>query len=343
LLKERALKQVKALDAGDVAIYDRDKNAPLRTTLPQVFRLYLALSKYFYLRRRARGITAAGFSGLAREFSMPFSEWLAKRKLGMLEAIFAPVVVPCGYGYLNEIPAAYALKLLNPACVLSTIRHDVALIEDGYQTLVEAIAKRLDVRLGSAITTVRRDGRVNLTVNGTTAQFDKVVFTCPLDGLRTVLDCDREECDLFNRIEYYDYSVIAARVTGLPCRYLAYTAKTLDRRHQGQPLVWFRRWADSDLVTVYALPAPGQSDEEVEALARRALQQLGGTVEEVVSRKRWKYFPHFSPSAFEEGCHDRLEARQGYRNSYFAGEIMGFSSVEHVAQYSKHLVDRFFA
>ena len=343
MLKECALKQTKALEAGDVAIYDRDKNAPVRKTLPQIFRLYLALSKYFYLRHRAQGITAAGFSGLAREFSMPFSEWLANHNLGILEAIFAPVVVPCGYGYLNEVPAAYALKFLNPACVLSTILHNVTVIQDGYQTMVETIAKRLDVRLGSAIMAVRRDGRVNLTVNGRTAQFDKIIFACPLDGLRTVLDCDREECDLFNRIEYYDYFVIAARVTGLPNRYLAYSAKTLDRRHSGQPLVWFRRWADRDLATVYALPSPGQSDEDVEALARKALAQMGGTVEEFIAKKRWKYFPHFSPSAFQEGCHDRLEARQGYRNSYFAGEIMGFSSVEHVAQYSKELVDRFFA
>ena len=284
-----------------------------------------------------------GFSGLARELSMPFSEWLANHNLEMLEAIFAPVVVVCGYGYLNEIAAAYALKLMNPACLFSMIFHDVALIEDGYQSLVETIAKRLNVRLGSAITAVRRDDCVNLTVNRTTAQFDKVVFACPLDGLRTVLDCDREECDLFNRIEYYDYSVIAARVAGLPSRYLAYSAKTLDRRHQGQPLVWFRRWTDRDLVTVYALPSSAQSDEQVEALARKALAQLGGTVEEIVAQKRWKYFPHFSPSAFKQGAHDRLEARQGYRNSYFAGEVMSFSTVEHVAQYSKEFVGRFFA
>jgi predicted NAD/FAD-dependent oxidoreductase len=209
--------------------------------------------------------------------------------------------------------------------------------------LIETIATQLDVRLGSAITAIPCDDRVNLTVNGRTAQFDKVIFACPLDGLRTVLDCDQEECYLFGQIRHYNYSVIAARVTGLPNRYLAYSAKTLDRRHQGQPLVWFRRWADRDLVTVYALPSPTQSDKEVEALARKAPAQLGGRVQEIVAQKRWKFFPHFSPSDFEEGCHDRLETRQGCRNSYFAGEIMGFSSVEHVAKYSKKLVDRFFA
>ena len=344
LLNECGLKQAKALEAGDVAIYDRAKNAPVRKTFPQISRLYLALSKYFYLRHRVRGIKTAGFSGLAQEFSMPFSEWLANHGLGTLEAIFAPVVVPCGYGYLSAVPAAYAIKLLSPACVLSMIFHDAALIiEDGYQTPVETIARRLDVRLGSAVTRVRRGSRVEFDVNGQAARFDKMVFTCPLDGLRTVLDCDEEEDSLFSQIQHHDYCVIAARVSGLPSRYLAYSSKTLDQRHSGRPLAWFRRWPDRDLATVYALPSSAQSDEEVETLARTELSRLGGTMGEVLARKRWKYFPHFSPSAFKQGAHDRLEARQGYRNSYFAGEVMSFSTVEHVAQYSKEFVGRFFA
>jgi hypothetical protein len=42
------------------------------------------------------------------------------------------------------------------------------------------------------------------------------------------------------------------------------------------------------------------------------------------------------------GYYDHLEALQGDRNTYFAGSLLSFETVEDVVAYSKRLVERFF-
>ncbi len=43
------------------------------------------------------------------------------------------------------------------------------------------------------------------------------------------------------------------------------------------------------------------------------------------------------------GYYETLEALQGTQNTYYAGEIMSFSTIELCAQYSRSLVERFFS
>ena len=56
----------------------------------------------------------------------------------------------------------------------------------------------------------------------------------------------------------------------------------------------------------------------------------------------WYYFPHVSSADYADGWYDKVEALQGERNTYYAGEVMSFGDMEETAEYSRDLVRRFF-
>ena len=72
------------------------------------------------------------------------------------------------------------------------------------------------------------------------------------------------------------------------------------------------------------------------------LQRMGASLDRVVHARRWRYFPHASPRAMAGGFYEQLEGLQGANSTYFAGEVMSFSSVELCARYSEALVRRHF-
>ena len=47
-------------------------------------------------------------------------------------------------------------------------------------------------------------------------------------------------------------------------------------------------------------------------------------------------------STLTGGYFDRLEALQGHDHTYYAGELLNFSSVDQSAWYAKTLIERFF-
>ena len=68
----------------------------------------------------------------------------------------------------------------------------------------------------------------------------------------------------------------------------------------------------------------------------------GPEVDKVIFENSWYYFPHVYSEDYANGWYDKVEAMQGQKNTYYAGEIMSFGDMEETATYSKTLVERFF-
>jgi hypothetical protein len=49
-----------------------------------------------------------------------------------------------------------------------------------------------------------------------------------------------------------------------------------------------------------------------------------------------------TPKDYAAGWYDKVEAMQGQRCTYYAGEIMSFGDMDETCEYSRELVDRFF-
>ncbi len=284
---------------------------------------------------RERRILSPGLSSISSELHLPFAEWARRNRLERIAAMLEPWCTGFGYGYFDEVPAAYILKYL------ALFRFPVGeLLESGYQGLWERVAASLDVRLGVRIERVARSSAVEVHAGEHVWAFDAVVVTCPLDEAARFLDLGEEERALFSRVVYQDYDVVAASVDRPPRVRYGFVPRHLKRDRAGHAVFWYRRWLDRSLVLYYALPPAGSSIETTAEVVRADVERMGSRITSIERLHRWHYFPHVVKRDMDEGFYERLEALQGQRNTYYAGEIFAFSAVETVVAYANQLVRR---
>jgi len=283
-----------------------------------------------------RRVFSPGFAGIAPELCEPFADWARKRRLDSVAEAMTPFNTGFGYGYSDEVPAAYALKYTTVMCPPREY------LNSGYQGLWQRVADRVDVRLGTEIESIERGDTVRVTTADGTLEFDRVILACHLDEALEFLDASAEEVDLFSRIRYYDYHVFAGTTEGLPRERYAWVPEP----RPGHIMFWYRRWPDSDLLTFYSVgrSSTGMREpadhERIRANVEQDLRAFGGRVTDYVTDVVWKYFPHVSCEEMADGYYDRLEALQGRNSTYYTGELMNFSTVETVARYSKHIAEK---
>ena len=117
-----------------------------------------------------------------------------------------------GYGYFDEIPAAYVLKYLDFQTTMNFVKVNLWTWKEGTQYIWECLNDKLrnQARLNCDITSVeRRDGKVFVTVNDVVEVYDKIIVTAPLQFLPNYFDATEEEKELFSKIDYERYDVLA--------------------------------------------------------------------------------------------------------------------------------------
>ncbi len=300
-------------------------------------RLARELPRYVAALAGERRLWKPGFDGLPADLARPFEEWAHAHGYSETIELIRPWFTGFGYGYLNEIPAAYVLKYMTLSVMPLS-----ELLDGGYQALWERVARPLDVRFGVDVRRVTRDAfGVTVETAEETLRFDRIILACPLDRALAFLDASPEEKKLFEQIEYVDYRVVAAFVEG-PFSHRYTFANTLLPAQRGEPMFWYRRWSDHPLHTFYSIGSPDLSDDDIVQRIDRTVARLGGKLGKVVRAVRWDYFPHVEPAAIARGYYTSVEALQGVRRTYYAGELLCFPTVETVTAYSFALAERFF-
>jgi glycine/D-amino acid oxidase-like deaminating enzyme len=265
----------------------------------------------------------------------PFESWCSKRGMrDVLEAL-RPWATSFGYGYMDEVPAAY---MLNYMCLAGATYE---LHEDGYRGLWLRVARDLDVRCNARVTRVERRSTIEVSTATGRFEFDDVVLACPLEAVLEFLDTSAEERGLFSQVRYVDYQVVAAEVSGLPKWRYVFVPRNFGREAADKPMFYYRRYPDRDLVTFYSSRGPrglAGAEREVE----RLVQRMGGRVRSILTTHLWRYFPHVSSESMRSGFYQRFEALQGVRSTYYASEVLSFSCVEPVVAYAVNLVHRHF-
>jgi protoporphyrinogen oxidase len=305
-------------------------------------RLARELPRYVAALAGERRLWSPGLDGLPADFARPFEEWARTNGYSETLELVRPWFTGFGYGYMSEIPAAYVLKYMTLSVMPLS-----ELLDGGYQALWERVARPLDVRYGVDVRRVVRDASgVVVETDRETLRFDRLILACPLDRALAFLDASGEEKRLFGQIRYVDYRVVAAFVEAPsgsgPFSHRYTFANRLLPDQRGEPMFWYRRWADHNLHTFYSIGGPDLSDEEIVARIDRAVSRLGGKLGKVVRSVKWAYFPHVGSQAFADGYYSSLEALQGARRTYYAGELLCFPTVETVTAYSFDLARRFF-
>jgi hypothetical protein len=307
-------------------------------------RLWQLLAHYLWARElRFRKVNHAGLAGLPPELARPFSEFAQQHGLAEVQRALSPFFTGFGYGWFDEVPAAYVLKYF-----------DVPMIEayyftgrriswpDGAQAVWSRLAEQLDVRTGTTVERVTRSDTVRVQTDHGEWEFDTLIVTSPLDQALHFLDARPAERRLFSMIRHYDYRVLLCRISDLPGGNGGLPENFFAKRY-GHPLLWHRPRPDDPLCSVYVLADGIMSDAEVERICAADFAGMGARLEQVVQARRWHYFPHVDSDAMAGGFYEDLEALQGSNHTYYAGEVMTFATIEHCARYSRRLVERFFA
>jgi hypothetical protein len=178
--------------------------------------------------------------------------------------------------------------------------------------------------------------------DGGTLEFDALVLSCPLDALGGLLDVGPVEAELFARIRYYDYWVVAAEVEGLPRVRSTFFPRALEPDRRGAPMLAYQRWPGRGLTCFYGFSAAGADKAAARAAVESAMVRAGGRVRKVVLTRAWRYFPHVACADLAAGFYERLEGLQGQRATYYCGELLAMSTVENTVQYANAMVARHF-
>lgn len=321
---------------------------PMEYALPGYFsriealRLVWEILKYRLLSLKYRRLYLPGLSDLPGDLHDPFSTWVKQHRMSK----FAKMIeIPCttfGYGYFDEIPAAYVLKYMDVPTIMSLIfQKRFFHWEEGVQQLWKKLAAGFDVRYETYPKRIRREGIVSVDIGSDCLEFDILILTAPLDESLNYLDSTSGERELFSRIKYYDYYVYCCVVEDLPIAG-GFMPANFSRDRCGHIMIWSQRSAEQNLYTFYTLGDGRIGDREIRENLRREIAAMGGALKKIRAFKKWKYFPHVDSTDMKAGYYERLEGMQGQRKTFYAGELMNFSTIELSAGYSKDLVGRFF-
>ncbi len=286
------------------------------------------------------------------DLMMPFDDFIRLNGVEKVKKIWINPYTAFGYGFMENVPAAYVMQYLDFPTTMSFVKTDLWTWKDGTQAIWERLNEKIarPVRLNSDISKIeRRDGKVYVTVNGAVEEYDKLVVTAPLDGFLAYADADDFEKEHFSKIIHSNYQVFACLVEKYP-GISGYIQDNMASSRLGHVMVYYHRWADEpdQVITAYALGNsnnPGDPViplEETRGLVLEDMKTQGFPVREIINECEWYYFPHISSADYKSGWYDRVEARQGQRNTYYAGEVLSFGDMDETCQYSKALAERFF-
>ena len=321
-----------------------------------------------------RGVAQGKYDGLSKEIDRPLQRMTGENpnlkdlalpfdqfcKLNGVEEVMRIWIGPFtsfGYGYFDEIPAAYVMKYLDTTTAIEFINMRLWTWKEGTQSIYEAANKKLKhpAHLKSEVIKVeRKDGKVFVSVkdeNGVRVEeFDKLIVTTPLDRFAKFADARDYEKELFEKIiheEYVDF--IAKFPEGKGPTISGYIFDNMTPETRGHAMVYYHRWEDQGAncpCTVYAL-RNHLGDESVPydytiKTMQEDMDKCGFPVEERLYEQESYYCPHVSPKDYADGWYDQLEEIQGKENTFYAGEILSFGDMEDTCASSKDIIERFF-
>lgn len=287
-----------------------------------------------------------------KDLALPFQEFLELNGIPEVKRLWIAPFTSFGYGYFDEIPAAYVLKYLDFQTNSNFMRVNLWTWKDGTQSIWERLNQKLDhpARLNSIIRRVERSqNKVYVTVNDKVEEYDKIIVTAPLQFLPDYFDADEQEKELFSKIDYERYSILGFVPQEDECpEESCFVLRNMEPDRVGHLMLYYRRWMedpDQAIVTYTLRSHKDQEDVPYDVCKNTVVEELTtlkAPVKEIIKEKDWYYFPHIYTEDYQNGWYDKVEAMQGNKNTYYAGEIMSFGDMDETAEYSRELVDRFF-
>ncbi|MFQ6638664.1 hypothetical protein Gotur_016069 [Gossypium turneri] len=274
-----------------------------------------------------------------------------------------------GYGYVQDMPYAYIHEFTR-----TSMAGKIRRFKGGYTSFWEKISKNLPVKVlcNTEVLAIRHNDSAdgvsinvkNIKGESEVMEFDKIIISgaFPFKNGKTyrspasnhtehetqAMDLNDLEKELFSKVMTIDYYTTVLKIKGLedmPVGFYYFGEYMDDPASIGHPVAMQRFYADSDIFLFWSygnsLDIQGSTVCE---LAIKAVEPMGGQVEQVVLQRRFKYFPHVSSQDMKNGFYERLESElQGKRNTYYVGGLMAFELTERNSSYAMALICKHFA
>jgi predicted NAD/FAD-binding protein len=214
----------------------------------------------------------------------------------------------------------------------------------GFQSIWEAVAAELDVRLNAEVTSITRrppwkGSRILLTANGVQQEFDAVIISAPLDKVSGFMTLTDDEQQLFSQVGGERYAVSLFGAAGLVPEEALFFHGTARPSGIDHVNVWANRSAATPVYVGYQIADRATSPAQLTATLAGDVASQGGAFGGLLLRQEWDdYFPHVSPDSMRHGFYNRVEWLQGRNATFYVGGTLSFETVEHSARYAQALV-----
>ncbi|WP_234122491.1 FAD-dependent oxidoreductase [Clostridium hydrogenum] len=276
-----------------------------------------------------------------------FENFCIKNEIPLVLKLWINPYTGYGYGYFNLVSAAYVLQYLDVPTMMGFINKEFILWKEGTESIWHQLNAKLNkkVRLCTHIEkVVRNDNKVYVYTDFGKEEYDKIIFSSPLQDLKNYVDLAEEEGNLFSKItymEFYNYACLVENPTHLS----TYVPGNMIQSRAGHVVFFYDRTDEGNNVITFDILG-NQGEKVTSETCRKYLEEdielHNMHLKDIVMHKCWRYFPHINTEEMKHGWYDKVEALQGNKNTYYAGEIMSFSDMEECVSYSNYLVERFF-
>ena len=289
---------------------------------------------------------------LPADLRMNFSDFVVKHNMQVVAELAKSLVVGFGYGFYDDVPAIYQLKIINmlvkvgPTGLSSPTFFS---FPTGYQSLWKAVAADLDVRLNSNVTSIKRTlsakNPIKLAVNGGAEQtFDAVIISAPLSAVPSFLEMSLPEKIFFQQVITSRYVVSLIGAPGVATGEAVFVQDNAVSSRINHVGVWANPSAQFPVFQTWQIADRIKTLDEITAILDADMKaQAGALGTQLQLRKEWPdYFPRVTSPIMKAGFFDILELFQGLGGVYYVGSSMSFETVETAAHYAQTLVDERF-
>jgi len=298
---------------------------------------------------------------LPNQLKKPFSQYCEKYNIEVLKLFAEPFVPGFGYGALSHIPAYQVMEYLDINTILSimvapsTVKQPgLMAINGGFQRLLEAMAKDLDVKTKANITQVVRNNHsihIRYTQNNEKREIvaDKLILACPPASWKEMgLDLTELEQKCVKKEHYYRYPVAVCHIKGLPPKQ-HYEIKGLKEAGFGNLALITtrdnrRHPKDGRLCTIYVNLLPGKNKFAFDKKTLRRLEKeiLGIKGVKEVTFDKVKIWEHYNSSLPYE-LRLKLDKKQNNKETntlyIFPGVKNGFETVGIMSMLARKIID----
>ena len=281
------------------------------------------------------------------EATQPINAWLRERNLHKIERFFQRVLVPMGYGSMDEVSTHQALKLIDHNTVLTGVLNDVRMPTEGWTTFWERFAVPFDVRLGTPVTQVERhaDNVVIHTPEGITS-VDYVVNTLPVDEFNALTGAPNSwEKRLQEGLEWGRLQINLVAVDDwFEGEHIRNFKKAFAEDAPAGTMIGARRegFSKTRSGALYIIGQfPGAySPAELETRLRSEIAEDGGKVRDLLHTVEWKYFAKYRREAVAEGLLTTMARIQGPNRTFHTGCTYAHEAVGRITEFNKTLARR---